>query len=221
MAVDPLTGFFNARAFNLRLTTQWNKVIGSQQDIALALIHVHHHSEKNDPESALRLERKLLRSVRLLHTITRDVDLIGRVGGNVLALAMPGIPMGEDLNNRLARLVALGLMSDSYDTQPTELRFRIAVGTRGTWGNDLKSLDNHLRGAIMQSTGWSRRPIHYITSGIAVAPLQAGIREDMSPVGAMVETSNSDSQGDPPALNASLRSSGNHNGASSSAPQSQ
>jgi two-component system, sensor histidine kinase LadS len=219
VAVDPLTGFFNARAFNLRMATLWGKLIGSQQDMALALIHVYHTSDKNDPESALRLERKLLRSVRLLHTITRDVDLIGRVGGNVLAVAMPGIPVGEELNNRLARLVALGLMSDPYDTQPMELRFRIAVGTRATWGNDLKSLDNNLRGAIMQSTGWSRRPIHYISAATPVSPLQAGVA--MSPVAAMTDASSSEPQGDPPALNANLRSSGGNSSTNSSSPPSQ
>ncbi len=210
VAVDPLTGFFNARTFNQRLVALWSKLIDSQQDMALALIHVHHSSNKNDPESALRLERKLLRSVRLLHTITRDVDLIGRVGGNVLAVAMPGIPMGEELDNRLARLVALGLMSDPYDTEPMELRFRIAVGTRATWGDDLKSLDNNLRGAIMQSTGWSRRPIHYIFS-MPVAPLQADSKPDAS---------GADTPGDPPALNASLRNSGGKSGASFSSPHS-
>jgi two-component system, sensor histidine kinase LadS len=216
VAVDPLTGFFNARAFNLRLVTLWNKLIGLQQDMALALIHVHHTSDKNDPESALRLERKLLRSVRLLHTITRDVDLIGRVGGNVLAVAMPGIPVGEDLNNRLARLVALGLMSDPYDTEPMELRFRIAVGTRATWGNDLKSLDNNLRGAIMQSTGWSRRPIHYITSANPPASLNDGSDVAMSPVDALVDVPSSGVEGDPPALNPSLRSSGGNDSPSTS-----
>jgi two-component system, sensor histidine kinase LadS len=218
VAVDPLTGFFNARAFNLRLTTLWSKLIGSQEDMALALVHVHHTSDKNDPESALRLERKLLRSVRLLHTITRDVDLIGRVGGNVLAVAMPGIPVGDELNNRLARLVALGLMSDPYDTEPMELRFRIAVGTRGTWGDDLRSLDNNLRGAIMQSTGWSRRPIHYISTATPAPSLQADAA--ISPVAAAADTSGSDPQGDPPALNASLRSSGSNNSTDSSSPPS-
>ena len=132
---------------------------------------MHHRSDVNDAESALRLEKKLLRSVRFLNTITRDIDVIGRVGGNVLALAMPGIPVGEELNNRLARLIALGMMTDPYDTSPVELHFRIAVSTRATWGDDLRSLDNNLRGAVMQTGGWTRKPIRYLTSATAPAPL--------------------------------------------------
>jgi two-component system, sensor histidine kinase LadS len=204
-AVDPLTGFLNARAFNFRLTGQWSKLIGTEDDMVLALVHVHHTSVANDSQSALRLERKLLRSVRLLNTITRDIDFVGRVGGNILAVAMPGIPMGDDLNNRFARLVALGLMSDPYDTEPMELRYRIAVGTRATWGDDLKSLDNQLRGAIMQSTGWSRRPIHYITAQSIALPSQANIRGQSN--GAGIEVSNSQPQGDAPALGSGAHSS--------------
>jgi two-component system, sensor histidine kinase LadS len=163
-SIDPLTGFLNPRLFRERLMAQWSTLASRSQDMALAFVYVTHSSEQADAESTLKLEAKLLRSVRLMRTITRDVDLIGRIGGNLMAVAMPGIPMGDELNNRLARLVALGLMKDRYDTQPIELRFRIAVGTLGTWGDDLAALDNSLRGSIMQSNGWSSKPIRYITA---------------------------------------------------------
>jgi two-component system, sensor histidine kinase LadS len=226
VAVDPLTGFFNARVFGQRLAVLWNSLMGTNQDIAIALVHVHHSSDSTDSESALRLERKLLRSVRLLNTVTRDVDLVGRIGGNILAVAMPGIPMGDDLNNRLARLVALGLMVDPYDTQPTELRFRIAVGTRATWGDDLRSLDTNLRSAIAQSGGWSRKPIRYITPATVFTPTQMTARQpavsDSGRVfaGSLDDPSSSDRPGDPAALNASLRSSGGRssNGNSTAPP---
>jgi two-component system, sensor histidine kinase LadS len=225
VVVDPLTGFFNARAFGQRLALMWSGVMGSNQDIAIALVHVHHSSDSTDSESALRLERKLLRSVRLLNTVTRDVDLIGRIGGNILAVAMPGIPMGDDLNNRLARLIALGLMVDPYDTQTTELRFRVAVGTRATWGDDLKSLDNSLRASIAQSGGWSRKPIRYITPATIFTPAQMVQRQpavsDSGRVftGSLDNASSSSRSVDPAALNASLRSSGGQSSKSnSSAP---
>jgi two-component system, sensor histidine kinase LadS len=170
-SIDPLTGFLSAKLFQQQLQTLWRKTVAGPGDISLAMIYIAHRTEQSDSESALRLEKKLLRSVRLLRTITRDVDLIGRIGGNVLALAMPDIPMGDDLNSRLARLIALGMMTDRYDSQPVELRFRIAVGTRGTWGDDLRSLDNNLRGAVLQSGGWSSKPIRYITPMSAPSPL--------------------------------------------------
>jgi two-component system, sensor histidine kinase LadS len=203
VSIDPLTGFLGARVFQDRLTTHWNKLAGSSQDMALALIYINHRSEQNDSESALRLEKKLLRSVRLLRTITRDVDLIGRIGGNVLAVAMPDIPMGDDLNNRLARLIALGMMTDRYETQPIELRFRIAVGTRGTWGDDLKALDNNLRGTIMQSGGWSSKPIRYITPLSAPTPLPAASSKQRK----HPKSGSSSGANDQPALNGTLSSS--------------
>jgi two-component system, sensor histidine kinase LadS len=202
-SIDPLTGFLGARVFQDRLNAQWCKLAGSSQDMSLALIYINHRSEQNDSESALRLEQKLLRSVRLLRTITRDVDLIGRIGGNVLAVAMPDIPMGDDLNNRLARLIALGMMTDRYDTQPIELRFRIAVGTRGTWGDDLRALDNNLRGTIMQSGGWSSKPIRYITPLSAPAPLPTATAKDRK----HPKSASSNGANDQPALNGVLSSS--------------
>jgi GGDEF domain-containing protein len=201
-SIDPLTGFLSTRVFLDRLHAHWNKLAGSSQDLALALIYINHRSEQNDSESALRLEQKLLRSVRLLRTITRDGDLIGRIGGNVLAVAMPDIPMGDDLNNRLARLVALGLMTDRYDTQPIELRFRIAVGTRGTWGDDLRLLDNNLRGTITQSGGWSSKPIRYITPLSTPTPLPAAVK-DRKPS----KSGASSGANDQPALNGALSAS--------------
>ena len=162
--VDPLTGFLSPSVFNARLAAMWYQAILGKQDMTLAFIQVHHSGSLSDPQSVLRLEAKLLRSVRHLRTITRDVDLIGRIGGNLIAVAMPQIPIGEQLNNRLSRLVALGLMADPYDTTPMELRFRVAVSTRDTWGEDLKSLETVLRNRIALSSGWSRRPIQYINA---------------------------------------------------------
>jgi two-component system, sensor histidine kinase LadS len=216
-SIDPLTGFLSGRVFGKRLDEVWKKSVDQSQDIALALIYVNHRSDQSDSESALRLEQKLLRSVRLLRTITRDVDLIGRIGGNVLAVAMPGIPMSDDLNNRFARLVALGMMTDRYDTQPTELRFRIAIGTRGTWGNDLHSLDNNLRGTIMQSGGWSNKPIRYITPPTAQSSLSALTANEPTS-----RPSGSGRKSDPPALNSSRssRSSGGISSANHSQPSS-
>ena len=170
-ALDPLTGFLNASTFQKQLRQMWDRAMFAQEDFALALVQVQHTTDRNDSESALKLERKLLRSVRLLRAIVRDVDVVGRIGGNTLAVAMPRIPMGDELNNRLSRLIAQGLMRDVYDENSSELRFRIAAGTRLSYGNNLGALDNNLRFEISQSSGWSRKPIHYITPETAPGEL--------------------------------------------------
>jgi two-component system, sensor histidine kinase LadS len=161
--LDPLTGFFNSITFNKQSKLLWEKSLRQRDDFSLALIQVQHTTDRSDSQSALKLEKKMQRTVRLLRAIMRDVDMVGRIGGNTLALALPGIPMGDELNTRLSRLVAQGLMRDVYDADATELRFRIAAGSRLTFGDSLSALDNTLRGEISQSLGWSRKPIHYIT----------------------------------------------------------
>ncbi len=170
-ALDPLTGFLNASTFQNQLQQLWGRSLQQKEDLALALVQVQHNTDRTDSQSALKLERKLLRSVRLLRAITRDVDVVGRIGGNTLALAMPGIPMGDELNNRLARLVAQGLMRDAYDERSSELRFHIAAGTRLSYSSNLNALDNNLRFEISQSRGWSRKPIHYILAATAPGEL--------------------------------------------------
>jgi two-component system, sensor histidine kinase LadS len=162
--IDPLTGCLSSGVFNTRLYGMWSQSIQEKQDISLAYVYVHHSSKSNDAQSTLRLEAKLLRSVRHIRTIMRDVDLIGRVGGNVIAVAMPQIPLGEGLTNRLSRLVAMGLMVDNYEKEPIELYFRIAVGTRDTCGDDLRSLQSGLRKQIEQTSGGSRKPIQYVNA---------------------------------------------------------
>ncbi len=169
--LDPLTGFSNSATFNKQLKQLWDKALLQNDDLSLAMIQVQHTTDRSDSQSALKLERKMLRTVRLLRVIMRDVDVVGRIGGNAFALVMPGIPMGDELNNRLSRLVAQGLMKDPYDSDATELRFRIAAGSRLSFGNSLGVLDNTLRGEISQSLGWSRKPIHYITPPTAPGEL--------------------------------------------------
>ncbi len=164
--IDPLTGFLTAQAFQQRLQSAWGRAQVTGQDICVAYIDVPHTPDVKDPESALRLERKLLRSVRLLRTITRETDVVARLRGTTLAVVMPGIPMGEELGNRLSRLVALGMMVDKYDQHAQELRFRIAVGTRFEFGEDLARLDTALREELAKEAGWTRRPIHYVQTGL-------------------------------------------------------
>jgi two-component system, sensor histidine kinase LadS len=172
--LDPLTGFLNSGTFSAQIKQLWEKSLRQRDDFSLALIQVQHTTDRSDSQSALKLEKKMLRTVRLLRALMREVDMVGRIGGNTFALAMPGIPMGDELNNRLSRLVAQGLMRDVYDTDATELRFRIAAGSRLTFGDSLSALDNTLRGEISQSLGWSRKPIHYITPSSIPGELSAG-----------------------------------------------
>lgn len=169
--LDALTGFLNSSTFSKQLKHLWDQSLQSGNDLSLVLVQVQHSTDRNDSRSALHLEHKIVRTSRLLRALLRDVDIVGRIGGNTLAIALPGIPVGDELNNRLTRLIAQGLMQDSYDVGVSQLRFHIAAGSRLTFSNSLSALDNSLRGEISQSTGWSRKPIHYLVPASTPADL--------------------------------------------------
>jgi two-component system, sensor histidine kinase LadS len=162
--IDPLTGLFSAVAFQDKLGQSWDKALANRSDMSVAFIALRERSTAIDKPAALRLEQSMLRTVRLLRIITRDIDIVGRLSGNTVAIGMPGMPMGDELYARLSRLVAMGQMIDRYDPDQQELHYRIAVSSLRAFSGDRAAMDMALRAEIISSAGWSRKPIHYLSS---------------------------------------------------------
>ncbi|NJS35450.1 MAG: GGDEF domain-containing protein [Brachymonas sp.] len=101
-STDPLTGFATVASFAQRLRTSWADV-QTKQDLAVVYIELQSNIRDNK-----HLEHMLRRSVRVLRAATRSQDTVARLDGRLLALLMPGLHMGEDLSQRLSRIVALG-----------------------------------------------------------------------------------------------------------------
>lgn len=78
----------------------------------------------------------MLKSVRLLRSVAREFDVVGRTEETVLAVMMPGVPNDEVFRARLSRLVALGLMVDAHDRNAPDIRFSVAAGNaQGFFGD--------------------------------------------------------------------------------------
>ncbi|MDO8771575.1 MAG: 7TM diverse intracellular signaling domain-containing protein [Burkholderiaceae bacterium] len=156
---DPLTGFLNRKTFRERAARVWQAAPGQRRDLAIIYVTV----EPADPDSlnTVEAEELLARSVRLVRTITRDFDTVGRLGRNMLGIVMEGVTLGEALTARLSRLVALGLMRDADDPASMALRFTVAVGSRRSVAGDFAALDAALQ-ALMASDNDTRRPIRFL-----------------------------------------------------------
>jgi hypothetical protein len=71
-------------------------------------------------------------SVRMVWMVAREQDLVGRLRGQQLALFLIDTAPGPVLQQRLSRLIALGLMRDAHNPAAQPIRFRLAVGLRST-----------------------------------------------------------------------------------------
>ncbi len=156
-STDPLTGFASANSFRQHLHNFWESSQDSAPDSAVVYVAL-----RNNERDAKRMERLLLRSVRVLRAATRTQDTVARLEDNLLAILMPDVRLGEDLSQRLSRIIALGLMPESDSLQQDVLRFRIAYTTRMHYGRRVNQLHVDLLALLDQPSGWNSRPIRVL-----------------------------------------------------------
>lgn len=159
---DPLTGFLNASSFRQKATEAWQAARAQRREVAVAYITV----EPTLADAAVDHEALMARSVRLVRSIAREFDTVGRLSRNRLALVMADIPQGEALVARFSRLVALGLMRDTHEARDVEIRFRINVGLRKQFAGSFSELDAALL-ALAQRESASSKPIHFLPDVMA------------------------------------------------------
>jgi two-component system, sensor histidine kinase LadS len=156
-AVDPLTGFVTTQAFQSQLLRDWHSRQHLNRHLAVAYIQLQTRAQ-NDQQ----MQQMLTRCVRVLRSATGMQDVVARLDGQLLALLMHDVPMGDELNQRLSRIIALGLMPDASQSQASILQFRIAATTREHYAQPLAKLDEDLRALLAQPKGWGSKPIRYL-----------------------------------------------------------
>jgi two-component system, sensor histidine kinase LadS len=159
---DPLTGFVTAEAFQSRLLRDWHSSSVKKHD--MAVIYIELQTKGNDKKHS---ELLLTRSVRVLRSATHAHDVVARLDGQLMAILMPHVQMGDDLSQRLSRMVALGLMPDRADPQSNVLQFRIAATTRWHYSQPLAQLDSDLRALLAEPRGWGSKPIRYLGNSLS------------------------------------------------------
>ncbi len=151
-STDPLTGFVNAAAFKQILAQAWSDAEKTGRDASVAYIQL---QEKNPGK------RMLKRSVRILRTVCHEDDTVARLDDRTMAILFPGIGAGEELSNRLSRVIALGLITDPGD-KGNILQFRIAATSRMRFGLSHGPVDASLQKLLAESSGWGSKPIRVV-----------------------------------------------------------
>lgn len=164
---DPLTGFLNQADFLVIANKAWLLASERHSDMTLAYVLV---ESQDKAINAMQFEALMLRSVRLVRIAMRETDHMGRIGRNILAIAMPGMKPGENLNARLSRLVALGLMLDPTDGAARAIQFTLAVGSRRVHAMSFHDIDRQLRALLINDSEEHARTIRFLERKMTGTP---------------------------------------------------
>jgi diguanylate cyclase (GGDEF)-like protein len=86
---DPLTGLASVRAFRERLRLEVDRMRRHATPLSLLFLDLDDFKHVNDQRGHGAGDETLSRVGRLLHALTRKIDLCGRVGGDEFAVLMP------------------------------------------------------------------------------------------------------------------------------------
>jgi two-component system, sensor histidine kinase LadS len=152
---DPLTGFLNASEFSRRASRMWL----SAQATGRCLIVVYISVEPREAD-AMDDEALMTRSVRMVRSIMRELDIVGRLSRRSLGLILVDFQDGDALQARLSRLVALGLMRDAHESRSLDIRFRMSVGN-SNWSGEFTELENALK-SLLSAKSQDTKLIHFL-----------------------------------------------------------
>ena len=86
---DPLTAVASVRAFRERLRLEVDRMRRHKKPLSLLYLDLDDFKRVNDERGHAAGDETLARVGRLLHALTRKVDLCGRLGGDEFAVLMP------------------------------------------------------------------------------------------------------------------------------------
>ena len=136
---DPLTGVANRRAFNERLRFEAERGVRMKSPLVLVMLDLDHFKRVNDDYGHETGDEVLVAVTAALMKSVRPYDLVARVGGEEIALLLPGTDLdkGVEIAERLRREVA-ELAIDGYRERITA-SFGVALLPPGSNPDSLMS----------------------------------------------------------------------------------
>jgi diguanylate cyclase (GGDEF)-like protein len=105
---DPLTGLVNHRAFHERLREEVASALRHGRELAVVVFDIDHFKQVNDSLGHVGGDAVLAETARRMSAASRKGEIVARIGGDELALLMPGVG-GEEAHaaaERVRRAVA-------------------------------------------------------------------------------------------------------------------
>lgn len=123
---DPLTGLPNRRAFDdelIRRVAEWRR---KNTIFCLVMLDIDHFKKLNDRYGHPAGDYVLRHVAEVLRTVLREMDMVGRVGGEEFAVILPSTnsPDAKWATERIRSAVA----SEVFSVEQVELRLTISLG---------------------------------------------------------------------------------------------
>jgi diguanylate cyclase (GGDEF)-like protein/PAS domain S-box-containing protein len=124
--IDALTGLSNRRHFLEQAELYLRQAIRYQRNFSLMMFDLDHFKKINDTHGHDAGDRVLRAVAESAKRELRDTDIIGRIGGEEFAVAMPE----TDLESAMAAAERLrvGLMNTEVDIESRLIRFTVSIG---------------------------------------------------------------------------------------------
>jgi GGDEF domain-containing protein len=160
-STDPTTGFVSRSQHMDTFAQAWDSAKKNKHDTVVAYVKVSHQLDHMTTIGGPGRARSVERAVHLLRTVVRENDTVTHVDTDLFAILMPDMSLGAGLTDRLARLVALAVMTDQDAARDVPLRFRIVAGSRGSFQGTAAKLHRALQHKLSASD-WGPRAIRYV-----------------------------------------------------------
>lgn len=170
---DALTGLLTPAAFGIQLEDALQRVHEQHEPVALVLINLVNYSQIVGHFGQSMGEQCELRAVVKLHRVLRDVDPAGRIRSGKFALLLEGIKTRNQLNERMVKLIASGLMPQAGLEPQVPLQFHAACVLLHERPLETASAIETLLELLSTMAPGTRRPIRFVDA-IDTLPVDHG-----------------------------------------------
>ncbi|MGD9211335.1 MAG: diguanylate cyclase [Desulfobacteraceae bacterium] len=124
--IDSLTGISNRRYFMEEAEKQLQQAIRYKKNFSVMMFDLDHFKCINDTYGHDVGDKVLQSAAETVKSILRNTDIIGRIGGEEFAVAMPETNLA--LAEQAAERVRLNLMKKAVQTQNETIHFTVSIG---------------------------------------------------------------------------------------------
>lgn len=172
--VDALTGVANRRAFNEAAESEVQRALRYGTPVSLILIDLDHFKSINDSYGHQTGDAVLVSFARTITEAVREVDVVGRWGGEEFVVLLPGTIAAEAL--RAAERMRAALSERDLYFQGRQIRFTASFGVAEFNPAELSfySLLDRVDAALYEAKKAGRNRVELAPSEVLPAPEEDG-----------------------------------------------
>ena len=176
---DALTGLLSTHLFQDRLRQVVSRYKRDRESAAIIFIDLVNYQRIKDYHGPAVAEQSLLRSVIKLRRLLRDVDTVSRIGEARFGIIMEGVSSRAVVTDRVARLIASGLMPLKGLKPDVTLQFHSAALLLNERIMPAQDLTEALVVLLAGMSSRTRRPIRFLEPEITKPmPLEPDSQQD-------------------------------------------